>query len=58
VLCRCGVVLVVSCVVLFLLCVCVCGLFLFFQRFTELNSVSLLLILSGWYHEVGIYRKD
>jgi len=27
----CGVVLVVSCVVLFLLCVCVCDLFLFFH---------------------------
>jgi len=27
--CCCGVVLVVSCVVLFLLCLCVCGLFLF-----------------------------
>jgi len=31
VLCCCGVVLVVSCIVLFLLCVCVCDLFLFLQ---------------------------
>ena len=31
VLCCCGVVLVVSCFVLFLLCVCVCDLFLFLQ---------------------------
>ena len=28
----CGVVLVVSCVVLFVLCVCVCDLFLFLQE--------------------------
>jgi len=28
----CGVVLVVSCVVLFMLCVCVCDLFLFYMK--------------------------
>jgi len=48
VLCCCGVVLVVSCVVLFLWCVCVCGLFLFLHPpvclFTFTGPVGVSLI--------------
>jgi len=41
VLCCCGVVLVVSCVVLFSLCVCVCDLFLFLQTADFVRNVVL-----------------
>jgi len=41
VLCRCGAVLVVPCVVLFLLCVCVCDLFLLSQLTRSASDVSV-----------------
>jgi len=51
VLCCCGVVLVVSCVVLFLLCVCVCDLFLFLhQRGLRVSLYKILFhfVASLW----------
>ena len=49
VLCCGGVVLVVSCVVLFLLCVCVCALFLFLQPplFIHRGLILLASLFTG-----------